>query len=295
VILSIRAIVASAAFLASSSLYALSPVYTFQTGLGSDDVGDESDTFYYLTGAAGFSKAVSSKSVIDLQAEISTYEYSDNDDVSSDEIFLQGTYSITPWAGFRGPTFSASLRYLEEFASNDDFDASTITLILAASYRIDDRTRVMGGLKAGDRDSDTSLESNPTGYYINFDFLYSPQLTFYTSLGADEGAFTIRSYCSGAYNADAYQGGGYGSEWVPGEWVPGEWSPGGWSPGGWSPGEWTTNSSSDDCDNTYLTLGTNYSINSSNTLDFAVSYNDYDTPLGSLDGYIYTADYFYRF
>jgi hypothetical protein len=281
-----RAIVASAAFLASSNLFALSPVYTFQTGLGGEDIDDETDKFYYLTGAAGFSNAVSSKSIIDLQTEISTYQYSDNDDVSSDEVFLQGTYSITPWAGFRGPTFSVALRYLEEFASNDDFDASTTTLILSASYRIDDRTRVLGGLKAGDRDSDTSLESDPTGYYVNFDFLYSPQLTLYTTLGVDEGAFTIRSYCSGAYNADAYQGGRYGSGW----------NQGGWNQSGWDQSGWDNSyPNSDDCDNSYLTLGTNYSINSSNTLDFAVSYNDYDTPLGTLDGYIYTADYFYRF
>ena len=32
-----------------------------------------------------------------------------------------------------------------------------------------------------------------------------------------------------------------------------------------------------------------------NTLDFAASYYDYDTPVGSLNGVIYTIDYFYRF
>ena len=276
--LSIRAIVASAVLLASSSIYAASPVFTLQTGLGSENIGDDPDEFYYLTGAAAWSKPSSKKGIFDLQAEISTYEYRENDDVSSDEIFLQGSYSHTPGSGFRAPTYSIALRYLEEFAENDDFDASTATLILAAAFRIDDRTRALGGLKAGYRDAETDLESNPVGAYINLDFLTSPRFLIYTTLGADRGAFNIRSYCSGAYNADLYtdmdmdMDMGYGYRMHHDD-----------------------STLSGDCDRRYLTLGGNYSINSSNTLDFAVSYNDYDTPAGKLDGNIYTIDYFYRF
>lgn len=257
--------------MASSNLWALSPVYTVQTGLGSQDIGDETDSFYYLTGAALFSKEISSNSIFDLQAEVSSYEYSDNDDLSSEEIFLQGTYSFTPKAGFRVATYSIALRYLDEFAAHDEFDASTLTLILSMSFRIDDRTSILGGVSAGERDTDANIDSDVFGYFISLDFLYSPSLLFYSTLGVEEGAATIRSYCSGAYygSAGTRDRNRYHST--------------------------QRSATLGDCDNRYLTLGANYSINSSNTLDFSASFHDYDTPLGSVDGEIYSIDYFYRF
>jgi hypothetical protein len=269
-----RLIVASIAILASSNLWALSPVYTVQTGLGSLDIGDGTDSFYYLTGAALLSSEISSNSIFDLQAEISTYDYSDNDNIESEEIFLQGTFSYTPTAGFRVPTYSIGLRYLEEFASEDEFDASTLTLILSLSYRIDDRTNILGGFKLGDRDTDADIDSDITGYYVNLDFLYSSSLLFYSTLGVDEGAETIRSYCSGAYYSES---GSLRRSRQHHDEV-----------------EDSGDSISGDCDNTYLALGANYSINSSNTLDLSVSFNDYDTPVVSFDGEIYSIDYFYR-
>ena len=268
---SIKTIIASAALLASSNLSASAPVYTLKTGLGSVDIWDDTDTYYYLTGAALFSKALSQNSILDLQAEVSSYDYSDNDNVSSEEIFLQGSYSYTPTAGFRVPTYTVGLRYLEEFANEDEFDASTVTLLLSVFYRIDDRTSVLGGLKAGDRDTDTNTESDVSGYYVNFDFDYSPDLLFYTTLGVDEGAATIRSYCSGAYYGDS-------NSW-----------------NGWNGWNRKSRDLSGDCDNSYLVLGANYSFGSSNTIDVSASYNDYDTPVASFDGYIYSIDYFYRF
>lgn len=268
---STRSIIAAVTLLASSNLWALSPIFTVQTGLGSQDIWDETDSFYYLTGAALLSKEITSNSIFDLQAEVSSYEYSDNEDISSEEIFLQGTYSFTPKAGFRVPTYSIALRYLDEFAAHDEFDASTLTLILSLSFRIDDRTSILGGVSAGERDTDANIDSDVSSYFVNLDFLYSPSLLFYSTLGVEEGAATIRSYCSGAY---------YGGTSTM------------------SRNRFHTTrqgATLDDCDNRYLTLGANYSINSSNTLDFSASFHDYDTPIGSFDGEIYSVDYFYRF
>ena len=267
--LSTRSIVALAALLASSNLFALSPVYIFQTGLGSVDIWKDSDSYYYLTGAGLFSKALSDNSIFDLQAEISTYEYSDNEGLSSEEIFLQGTYSYTPRAGFRVPTYSIAVRYLEEFVEEDRFDASTLTMILSIDYRIDDRTSIRGGLKAGERDTDLDIDSDIGGYFVNLDFLYSPEFLLYTTVGLDEGAATVRSYCSGGYAA--------GNKNRDDNW--------------WD--RWA--SRYDDCENLYLALGANYTINSSNTLDFSATYYDYDASFASFDGFIYAIDYFYRF
>ena len=273
VTLSARAMIAVAALTASTSLFAATSAYTLQTGVGYDDVLDDADSFYYLTGAAALTVPVSSKSLVDLKAEVSTYEYDDSEDVSSDEIFLFSSFGYTPWSGFRAPTFTAALSYLEEFVDNDDYDASTFTLILTGAFRIDDRTRFLGGIKAGDRDAETDIESSPTGYFLTLDLRYSPQMLYYTTLGADDGAFTVRSYCSGAYYGDPNEG------MMP----------------GYGYNRNMEDPFSGDCDSTYATLGGNYAFNASNTLDFAASYYDYDTPVGSLNGVIYTIDYFYRF
>ena len=258
-----KTIVLVAALLLSSNLYALPPVYTLQGGLGSNDVGPDTDNFYYLTGAVLVSKE--DNSIADLVGEISTYEYSDNNDLSSDELFFQGTYNYTPRAGFRVPTYSLGLRYREEFLSGNMSDATTVTMLLSIAYRIDDRTSVIGGLEAGERDATDNTDIS--GYFVNFDFRYSPRWLMYTTLGVTEGATSVRSYCSGAY-------------------LRGSWSWSNWS--NWSDG-------ADDCEKTYVTLGASLVINAKNTLELSVSNEDYDWPGGSVDGNIYAVDYFYRF
>ena len=266
-----RAFFAAVALTTAPTLSALSPIYSVQTGLGGIDIWDETDSFYYLTGAVQLSEGLGNHSLIDLQGEISTWDYTDEDNLDSEEIFLQATYSYTPSAGFRVPTYSLALRYLEEFGAEDEFDASTVTLILGIAYRFDDRTTLRGGLKAGDRDSDSEIDSDIAGYFVSLDLSYSESLLFYTTVGLNEGAENIRSYCSGAY----YEG----------------------DPGGrWNGGRWDSNAEwSGDCENTYLTLGANYVINANHSFDVSASYQDYDTPAGSFDGQIYAIDYFFRF
>lgn len=256
-----RSIVGSAILLLSSNLYAAPPVYTLQAGIGGTDIDNNSDSYFYLTGATLFSKGLSRNAIVDLQAEISSYDYADNDDLSGEELFLQVTYAYTPRAGFRVPTYSIALRHLEEYLSDDAMDASTTSLILSMSYRLNDRSSLRGGLKAGKRDA--ADNSDPTGYFINFDYRYAPEWLLYTNLGAGDGAFNARSYCSGAY------GSSYGS--------------------------WNWNTSADDCDNIYVTLGASFSINALNSLDLSVNRYDYDTPSGEISGNVYSVDFFHRF
>jgi hypothetical protein len=257
-----KKIVLAAALTLSTNLHALPPVYTLQGGLGSNDVGPDTDSFYYLTGAVLLSKEINQNSIADLTGEISTYEYADNDNLSSDELFLQGIYNYTPRAGFRVPTYSLGLRYREEFLSGGMSDASVITMLLSIAYRIDDRTSIIGGVEAGERDA--SIDTDIAGYFVNLDFHSSPRWLMYTTLGFTEGATSVRSYCSGAYRR-----------------------------GSWNWSSWSN--AAEDCEKTYLTVGANFVINASNTLDLSVSYEDYDWPGGSVDGNIYSVDYFYRF
>lgn len=260
-IITIKKAALATGLLLSTSLHAIPPAYTLQTGIGHIEIGSDSDTYYYLTGGALFSTSLSKKSIVDLTAEISAYEYSDSDDISSEEIFLEGNFSYTPRAGYRVPTYSIGLRLREESVSDDDLDATNLLLLLAAHYRIDDRTSIWGGFKFGERDAEE--ETDITGFYANLDLRYSPQLIVYTTLGFDEGTDSVRSYCAGGFS-----GGGYGA---PEVFAP------------------------DDCDDLYLTLGANYAIGAAHTLDFSASFHDYDIPGGSEDGQFYSIDYFYRF
>ena len=215
------------------------------------------------TGSVLKSKALSNNSIVDLQAEVSTYEYADNNDLSGEELFLQATYSYTPRAGFRVPTYSLGLRHLEEYLPDDDMDASTTILIVSISNRLNDRSSLSGGIKSGTRDAGDN--SDVTAYFVNYDYRYSPQWLIYTTLGAEEGAFTARSYCSGAY------GSSYG------------------------PRSRRWDASPDDCDNTFVTLGASHVINAFNSLDLSLSYHDYEIPSGSITGNVYSVDFFHRF
>ncbi len=258
-----RSIVASALLLFSFNLHAIAPIYTLQGGLGGTDFDDDSDSYYYLTGSMLYSRALSNNSIVDLQAEISSYEYDDNENLSSEELFLQATYNYTPRAGYRVPTYSIGLRHLEEYLQRDSMDASTTTLILSMAYRVNDRSSLLGGIKAATRDS--ADDSDPTSYFINFDYRYTPEWLLYTTLGVGEGAFNTRSYCSGAYQS--------GQDY-------------------WN---WNWNAWSDDCDNTFITLGASHAFNAFNSLDLSLGYYEYDTSSGDYTGNVYSVDFFHRF
>ena len=247
--------------LLSTNLYALPPIYKLQAGLGGTDIGRGTDEFYYLTGSMLYAKEVSQKAIVDLQAEISTWDYSDNNNLDSEELFLQASYNYTPRAGYSVPTYTLTLRHLEEFMSDEDMDASTTTLILSIGYRPGDRANLVGGLKAGERDADGS--SDVESLFVNYDYRLTPQWLLYATLETGEGAATARSYCSGAY-------GSVGSNW--------RWD-----------------ASIDDCDFNALTIGASYVINAFNNLDMSVSHQEYDLGANNIDGNVYSLDFFHRF
>ncbi len=264
-----KSIVASALFLLSGSALAIPPIYTLQAGTGAIEIGRESDSYYYLTGSVLASYDLTANTIVDLTGEISTYDYSDFKGLDGEELFLEGIYSYTPRAGFRVPTYSLGLRYVEEYLSADVLEGSTVTLLLGAFYRLNDRSSLNGGIKVGQRDGDA--DSDPRGLFVNLDYRYSSGWLWYTTFGIDEGIFSARSYCNGAFSGD--------SNWAA------------WSWAAWS----GLSGSPDDCDTTYLTLGTSYVINAFNTLELSLSHREYEMPAGDTDGDILSVDFFHRF
>lgn len=268
-----RTSIAAIALLMSANSYAVPPVYTFQTGIGSDDVGDNTDSFYYVTGSALLSKGLTRNSIVDLRGELSSVEYSDNEDRSGEEVFLEGVYSFTPRAGFRVPTYSVGFRHLEEMLSSSDLDASTTTLLLYMSYRLDDRTDLLGGFKFSDRDS--SDDSEATSYFINLDYRYNPRWLLYTTLNlADE---------------DIDGGSGGASSLDPSIGVRSAIA------GGHLPSEGGSGSVVSESDNTFFTVGASFTLDAVNTLDLSLNRREYDTSGGTVSGNVYTVDYFHRF
>ncbi len=276
-----RTLVASVLVALSSIAYAVPPIYTFQTGVGNDDVGDASDNFYYLTGSALLSRGMSRNSIVDLLGEVSTYEWPDNDDRTGEEIVLQGTYSYTPRAGYRVPTYSVELRHTEEYLGSDDFDASTTELFLMLSYRIDDRTNVLGGVGYGERDS--SDDSEATGYFVDLELKLNPRWLLYTTFNfADE---EITS--SGGASTSGKPPKGRARSFWSGSHLPSE--------GGHTGGGMRSRTVSDDFDNTFVTLGASYVISSLNTLELSFSRREYESSGATVDGNVYSIDLVHRF
>ena len=168
-----RITIASALALLATTVQAVKPIYTLQTGAGNEDFEGDSENFYYLTGSALFSQGLSPNSIVDLLGEITTIEFSEDDEHSGEEIFLQGSYSYTPRAGFRVPTYSLGLRYEEEFTDDDDFESDMTTVLASVSYRMNDRTSVLGGLKYSERNAsdDSDRPTSPTVVRANSELL----------------------------------------------------------------------------------------------------------------------------
>lgn len=255
---------------------AIPPVYTLQTGIGSDDVSGESDTFYHVTGSALFSQGLSRNSIIDYIVELSSYNYQDNDNNSDENIFLQAEYSYTPRAGFSVPTYSAALRQEEEFKDNSEFDASTTSLLFSVSYRIDSQSNVLGGLRFRERASKN--DTSETGYFINFDYLAGNRWVLYATLIVAQEETDVDLSAASRVGSKSH---------LPGE-------PGFVPPSG-SGSVLGSDFLTVDSDNSWVTLGASYGLNGNSSIDMSIEQQTYDTDNGKIDGNVITFDYFYRF
>ena len=253
--------------LASFSGYSQPPIYTLQTGIGSDDVIE--DSFFHVTGSVLFSQGISRNSIVDYIAEISTINYQDEDDNSAEKLFLQVEYSYTPRAGFRVPTYSVALRQQEEYKDDSDFDSSTTSLLFSTSYRIDDRSHILGGIRVSEESSDD--DTSETGFFVNFDYIVKNDLLLYVTLNVANEETDLGSRPESPFSNRKH---------LPGE------------PGFVGP---DTTSGKIGSDNTFLTAGASYVLGSNSSIDAAIQQQTYDTDTGEISGSVVTFDYFYRF
>ncbi len=277
-----RIMMASALALLSTAAHGVRPIYTVQTGIGNEDFEGDSQNFYYLTGSALFSEGLSPNSIVDLLGEITTIEFSEEDELSGEEIFLQGTYSYTPRAGFRVPTYSLGLRYEEEFTDDDAFESDMTTLLASVSYRMNDRTAVLGGLKYSERKA--SDDSDIEGLFFNLDYRFTPRWLLYGTLSLEEEEVDL-----GASTASPRPL-ARGLDFVGGHHLPSEGGAVGAGAGGTGSG-----SIGEDFDNTIITLGASFKIDALNTLDFSVEHAEYESSAGTDTGDTYSIDFFHRF
>ncbi len=213
-------------------------------------------------------------SIVDLRAELSSIDYSDNSDRSGEEVFLEGIYSYTPRAGFQVPTYSVGLRVIDESLSSSALDATTTSLLLYMSYPLDDRIELLGGLRLDERDS--SDDSTTVGTFINIDYRLTPRWLLYSTLNlADE---EIDDSDSGAVSSGS-----------PGIGVRGFVS------GGHLPSEGGGASVASDSDNTFITFGASYALTGLDTIELSVSHREYELDGDTVDGNILSLDYFHRF
>jgi len=267
-----RVIVGSLTMLFSAAALSIPPTYVFQAGLGYDDVGDADDNFIYVTGSALISQSLSRNEILNYRAELSSYDYSENDDRSGEEVFLEGIYSYTPKSGFQVPTYSLGLRYLERFTSGSAFDASTLSLLMYVSYRIDDRSNIIGGLNFSDRDTSNDITNS---YFVTVDFLLNPRWVLYSTLNIADGNIDSDSPdCSSL---------------TPGIAVRSEFAPD-------HPRCAVGDAAAyDESGSSYITFGASYVLSSLDTLAMSFSNREYDTSAGTIDGNVLSLDFFHRF
>ncbi len=251
---------------------AVPPVFTLQTGVGTDDVSGESDSFFHVTGNVLYSQGISRNSIVNFTAELSSYHYQEIDDSSAEKLFLEAEYSYTPRAGFSVPTYSAAIRQLEEYKDNSDLDASTTSILLSIGYRIDDQSSVLGGLRL--REKSSKNDTSETGYFINFDYAPDNKWLLYTTLIIADEETTVSANTASRLASKSH---------LPGE------------PGFVGSIPSTTSDITSDSDNTWITVGASYGLDSNSSIDMAVNNQTYDTDSGKTSGNVITFDYFYRF
>lgn len=275
-----RMLISSCVFLLLSVpvAQAIPPVYTLQSGIGSDDVIGDNESFFHITANALVSHGLSRHSITNFIAEVSTYHY-EEDDNSANKLFLQGEYSYTPRAGFRVPTYSIAIRQLEEYKKDSDQDASTTSLILSLAFRVDDKSNLVGGLKFSEKSS--AQDTTETAYFISLDYLLSDQWLLYTTLTVADEDIDVSSTTTTSARPVS------GRLAAMGHIGP--------SVSGPTSSSSSSSTSSINSDNNAITVGASYAIDGQNSLDMAINNRSYETDNNKLEGTVITLDYFYRF
>lgn len=258
-------------------VYAAPPAYNLQLGVVNEDFSSGGDeTYTQLTASVRYAKGLKRNSVINLNADIFTRDNSDNQDKDTNGLLAEVIYSYIPTGGFRKPVYSLGLR-IEEDSSDFIFnDFTRVSLFLADTLRIDDKTTITFGVemsrkKLEDRDTDV------IGLFLNTDFQMNDKFLIYLNLKYQDEDNEAKATSISAITNDAlaarsdFAAHHEGSVASPSVSLPGS-------------------------DNTYITLGANYFIDAHNAIDVSYERREYSLSDGlDLTGNLLSIDYFYKF
>jgi len=263
-------------FMLIANANAAVPSYNVQIGIAEEDFEGTSETFNQLTGAVRYSNGLSRHSVVNINADLFTRKSTDLSQNDSDGLLVEIIYSYIPKGGFSEPVYSVALRQEMEKSDNSLRDFSKTSIIIADTIRFDDVLTVTAGLEAisqtFDSSDKTALSLFPnTDLQINkdsityFNFKYQDEDVDLNSAPAEN---LIASNSVSARNDISIH---HESNLT------------------------TTNPSLPDT-GSIITIGTNYSINSNNSVDLSYESTIYTlSDDNEVKGNIISLDYFYKF
>ena len=252
----------SVCILLLSSAAMAAPAFHVQMTLAQEDIRGNANTLQRLTAAMRYSKSIASDTVINLNADLYHQAYPDIASWNSNGVLLEAIYNLTPTPGFTRPMYSLLLRHESSTSDWSGADFSQSTLILADTFRLDDRQSLALGAEFARR-SQGGGNATLAGLFVNTDIAASEQLLLYINLKLQQ-----------QDSATTY-GGRYA--------------------GGTQRLRRNSRSEDDKILNRYFTVGANYSVNAHHSFDLSYQSVKYDFNGNGSNYTLVSLDYFYKF
>lgn len=147
-----------------------------------------SDTIYNLALSARYSTHLSEHSLLTTSAGIETYQYTDFDKLSSNQVFVRADYELQPGHGYTAAWYLVSLEYGVADYESSLRDSDFITLELSTGKRMTDRISLRTGLVFQRFSADTdAFDADNSRFYVSMDYKTSQSNTVYTTLAYTDG------------------------------------------------------------------------------------------------------------
>ncbi|MDJ0834016.1 MAG: hypothetical protein QNJ69_10875 [Gammaproteobacteria bacterium] len=251
-------------------------VVTLQVGVGTEEIGSSiDDSFTQVTASVHRSLGITRNSLFHLSADLYSRSYGDTEIQDREGILGEVLYSYIPTGGYTRPIYSAGFRLETQSSDNIEQEFDEITLILATTLRLDDRTSVTAGFEFIDKSLD-DRDTDILGLFVNSDFRINDQWLWYLNLKLqdedNEADSPVASTPASTAQRDVYamsHGGGpvtVGNPDLPSS------------------------------DNTYIMIGVNYALSARHTLDLSFERQEYAlSDNNDVEGDIISLDYFFKF
>lgn len=234
----------------------------------------EKDTALNANASAAYTIPVNDVSYFSLKGTLEVNQYMDFSKLSNTRLGIHGSYHFRPSSGYTATRYLALISYVQRLYDSDQRDGSATYVKLGLSKRLTDLMSFRAGYINESIDANSIVfEADNDRLYFDLDYRVCEKNTVYTTLG----------YLDGDLVTTAPAGLGISYKY----WVIDDafrdlpltrWAY-----------RLTGNA-------TTISLGDNYSIDSSQSVDGSVFYYDSESDAGSkYSGLIYNLNYLYRF